>query len=194
MKKIMRKEIKFIIAIISIIFLTDYINLPSKLGLNMSNINWDFCMGILNVIVVILLYVITFKTLDERTIEREKNKIDISTLLLKECYNECLWYVNYLNEELVNKYIVPKIDFESTDHTIIKNLQNSPFLNEGTIMDFVKDGQITKEKLEGYFNVRKKFREYICMRIIVYDGPGHYMPLENTLRNTIDSEIKKLNR
>ncbi|WP_024346860.1 hypothetical protein [Lacrimispora indolis] len=192
MKKIMGREIKCIIVIISIIFLVDYINLPSKLGLTMSNINWDFSMGAFNIIVVVILYIVTFKTLDRRTIERENNKIEISTLLLKECYNECLWYVKYFDKEIVDKYVVPKIDFNSTDHAIIKNLQSAPFLNENAIIDFAKDGQITKERLEGYFNVRKRFREYIGMRIMLYDGPEIYEPLKINLYNTINSEIKNL--
>lgn len=43
---------------------------------------------------------------------------------------------------------------------------------------------------------RNKKNNSVCGRIgnkTSYDGPGHYMLLGNTLRNTIDSEIEKLN-
>lgn len=142
-----------IILIISLIIF-DYINLPSLLGLNMSNINWNFCMGILNIVVVIMLYVITYKKLDKRTIEREKNKKEISILLINECYQQCIKHVELLSEETIEKYIVPKIDFNSTDNKLIRNLADSPFVNENIIMDLVKDGQIAKQRIEKYFEIK----------------------------------------
>lgn len=56
------------------------------------------------------------------------------------------------------------MDFDSTDinNSIISNLQSTPFMSENTIMDFVKDGQVTKIQIEGYFRVRKKYRPIYC--------------------------------
>lgn len=163
------KKKNFIIAIVLIasLIVLDYVNIPSLLGLKMSNLNFDFWIGILNIIVIIALYIITYKKIDEKAIEREKNKYSISVLLLQECYQECIDYVELLNQEVVDKYIVPKMDFDSTDikNSIINNLQSTPFISENTIMDFVKDGQVSKIQIEGYFSVRKKFRQYINMRI-----------------------------
>lgn len=45
-----------IIFIISLIIF-DYMNLPSFFGFDMHNINWGFCMAILNITIVITLYV-----------------------------------------------------------------------------------------------------------------------------------------
>lgn len=180
-----------IILIISLIVF-DYINLPSFLGLNMLNINWDFCMGTLNIFVVIMLYIITFKKMDKRTIEREKNKSEISILLIKECYKECINYVEFLNQEAVEKYIVPKIDFNSTDNKIISNLKDSPFENENIIMDLVKDGQVIKERIEKYFEIKSIFSQYITMRIAFYDKADLYEPLKWKLLHKINMEIKNL--
>lgn len=181
----------YIILIISLIIF-DYINLPSLLGLNMFNINWDFCMGILNIVVVIMLYVITYKTLDKRTIEREKNKKEISILLINECYQECIKYVELLSQETVEKYIVPKIDFNSTDNKIICNLKDSPFANENIIIDLVNDGQITKQRIEKYFKIKGIFSQYITMRITFFDKSDFYEPLKNQLFREINIEIKNL--
>ena len=181
----------YIILIISLIIF-DYINLPSLLGLNMFNINWNFCMGILNIVVIIMLYVITYKTLDKRTVEREKNKKEISILLIKECYQECKKYVELLSQETVEKYIVPKIDINSTDNKIICNLKDSPFANENIIMDLVKDGQITKQRIEKYFKIKGIFNQYITMRITFFDKSDFYEPLKNQLFREINIEIKNL--
>lgn len=190
----MKKEIKMVIIIIVSLIILDYTNFPSLLGLRMSNINWDFCMGISNIILVIVLYVITYKALDERTIEREKNKKDISFLLIKECYFECLKWVDLLNQDMVEKYIVPKMDFNSTDNPIIANLRNSPFLNENIIMDLVKDGQVSKKQIEGYFRIKEKYSQYVNMRIIVYDDLNYYEPLKTDLCNSIKIEMKNLDK
>lgn len=184
----MKKTI--IISILIIIGITglDYINLPTLLGMNISNINWDFYMGLLNIVSVLVVFAITYQTLNkrevkihEKEIEREKNKYNISLLLLEDCYTECLNYINILNQENVDNYVLPKIDFDSTNPKIISNLQNAPFESESYLMDFVKDGQITRSQIEGYLIVKRKFRQYVNMRIIEYDNPAIYIPLKDEL-------------
>lgn len=192
MKK--RNIMIYVVLIFSLIIL-DYINLPSFLGLEMSNINGGFHMGILNIIVIITLYSITYKRLDERTIEREKNKNEISILLIRECYQECIEYVEFLNQKTVEEYITSKIDLDilHNKNTSIVNLENSPFLNEHIIVDLVKDGQMTKSQVEGYFRIKKKYKKYINMKITFFDDSRLYESLEMELRRTINSEIEKIN-
>ncbi|CCL26748.1 TPA: hypothetical protein ACSVPQ_001588 [Clostridioides difficile] len=185
----MKKTIIISILLIIGITVLDYINLPTLLGMNISNMNWDFYMGILNIISVLLVFIVTFKTLNKKEIVREKNKKDISILLLEECYKECQNYIDFLNDETVKKYVVPKIDFDSTDHKIIKNLRTAPFENENIIMDLVKDGQIPKQQIEGYFNIKRKFGQYVNMRILIFDGPHVYEPLKTELSKLLKDEI-----
>lgn len=134
----------------------------------------------------------TYKTLNEKTIERDKNKNEISSLLIKQCYQECIKYVELLNQETVQKYIVPKIDFDSTDHKIINNLKDSPFTNENIIMSLVKDGEITKQRIEKYFEIKGLFCKYITMRIIFFYKSDSYQTLKNRLFHEINIEIKSL--
>lgn len=191
-KLVVKNNITIFIIIIIILIIFDYINLPSFLGFDMLNINWNLCMLILNNVVVIMLYLITYKTLNERTIEREKNKNEISILLIKECYQECKNYVKFLNQKTVEEYILPKIDCDRTDNKIISNLKDSPFINENIIMDLVKDGQITKQQIERYFKIKGIFSQYITMRITFFDESHFYKPLEKQLYNEINMEIKNL--
>ncbi len=188
----MKKTIIVSILLIVGITVLDYINLPTLLGMNISNINWDFYIGFLNVLAIIAMYIITYKLLDKRAIKKEKNKKEISILLLKDCYEECYGYIKLLNDENVEKYIVPKIDFNATKPKQIVNLQNAPFDNENIIMDLVKDGQITSQQIEGYFNVKRKFRQYVNMRIITFDAPHIYIPLKEELFKVLNSEKLKI--
>lgn len=189
-----KRTVLLLVASIVALMLLDYINLPSLLGISTSNINLDFWMASLNIILVIVLYVITFKKIDEKSIEKEENKKTITILLMQKCYKECLYYVGLLNQETVEKYIVPKIDFNSTDSNkgIVSNLQAGPFLNELVIMDLVKDGQVTKAQIEGYFKVKEKYSQYVNMRIALFDAPTIYEPLAYDLHKAINEESKKL--
>ena len=172
-----------------VLVVLDYNNIPTLFGFEMKHINWNFLMGILNCIIVVMLYVVTYNTLDKRTAEREKNKTDNTMLLLKVCYKECTDYVRILDEKVVNTYIVPKIDFNSPKNAIVANLQESPFVNENIIMDLVKDGQVTQKQIESYIEIKKKYREYINMRITVYDAPEIYEPLAQELNELLEKEI-----
>lgn len=191
-----KKDIIITTTLIVSLIILDYFNMPSFLGFKMSNINFDFLIGILNIIIIIALYMITYKKIDERAIEKEKNKYSISILLFQECYRECITYVGLLDQVTVEKYIIPKIDFNSTDNStdnsIISNIQRSPFISETIIMDFIKDGQVTKTQIEGYFRVREKYKQYITARIILFDASHIYEPLKIDLYKIIEDENKKL--
>ncbi|ECL4453152.1 hypothetical protein FTE40_13395, partial [Listeria monocytogenes] len=56
--------------IILVILAVDYFNGLSAVGLDMMNINWS----LFNILVVIFLYLLTFKNIEARTILKEKNK------------------------------------------------------------------------------------------------------------------------
>lgn len=96
-----------------------------------------------------------------------------------------------LTQEIIEEYITPKIDFNSTSNKIVSNLQESPFLNENVIMDLVKDGQISKERIYYYFKIKDKYRQYINIRIIVYDKPDAYNSLKKELNSLINGELVK---
>ncbi len=192
-KKEFIKSFVIFIELIIILMLMDYMNFPTFLRFGLSNINIDFCMGILNTGVIIILYLITYKVLDERTVQRENNKKEISVLLIKECYLECISYLKILNQEAVEKYIVPKVDFDAVENRIVNNLQNAPFLNESIIMDLLKDGQISKKQIETYIIIKGKFRQYINVRITFYDKEKYYKIYERELQEMITMEIKNLN-
>lgn len=59
--------------------------------------------------------------------------------------------------------------FKSTDNKTIYNLKDSSFANENIIMDLVKDGQITKQRIEKYFKIKGIFSQYVTMRITFFD-------------------------
>ena len=178
-----------------VIIILDCENVPTLLGLNISNINWNFW----NTISVIIIFIVTYITLNIREIEiqereiiREKNKQDISLLILINCYEECKKYINMISDEIVNKYIIPKIDFNAKKSIIITNIQNAPFDNDNVVIDLGKDGQLSKEQVSNYFVIKDKFKQYINFRIIFYDCPNEYNYLKEELLRLLNNEISRL--
>lgn len=176
-----------IILFIAVILL-DLINVPSLMGIKTTNMNWDLCLGLFNLWIVVLLFLITYKKIDARNLEREDNKKDISVLLIVSCYDDCQNYLTLLTQETIEKYIIPKVDFNSTSNRVVTNLQEAPFANENVIMDLAKDGQLSKTQIESYFNVKNKYRIYISNRITFFDAPEIYNPLLADLKKTIEKE------
>lgn len=192
-----KKTDKIIVLLIIciIIIILDYENVPTLLGLNISNINWNFW----NTISVIIIFIVTYILLNIREIEiqereiiREKNKQDISLLILINCYEECKKYINMISEEIVNKYIIPKIDFNAEKSIIITNIQNAPFDNDNVVIDLGKDGQLSKDQVSNYFVIKDKFKQYINFRIIFYDCPNEYNYLKEELLGLLNTEISRL--
>ena len=70
----MKKTIILFIFFVIGVTILDYANIPTLVGLNVSNINWDFYMGTLNITSVLAVFIITFKLLNKKEIAREKNK------------------------------------------------------------------------------------------------------------------------
>lgn len=194
MYKIKIELLLSVILVLLAVTIIDYFNIPFLCGLRTSNMNWDFYMGFLNILAVTVMYIITYKTLDKKAVNKEKNKKDISIMLIKECYEECYNYIEFLNEQNVNKYIVPEVDFDSTKSQQIINLQKAPFGNDKIITELVKDGQVTCQQIEGYFNVKRKYVQYINIRIIAFDAPHIYNPLREELINMIASEKGKISK
>ena len=182
----------FLISII-LVFL-DYFNVFSTLGFRMGNINWDFTGMVITNVIVVLLFVITYETLDKRSAEKENNKRLIAISLIKQSYEQCVWYTDTLTKEIVETYIVPKMNFDggADENKVVTNLKNAPFENDGAILSLVYDGQVSVDTINGYFRIKQLFSQYITMRTTFFDAPNMYEPIIKDLRNEINLETAKL--
>ena len=195
MKKKVIRCIPYICCCISIVvFLLDLLNLPSHLGIEVSNINWDLNIGLLTNLIVVTLFSITYEILDKRTAEKEKNKEEISALLLKGSYDLCLQYMGYLSEKFVKKFIIPKMDFDGgiSENQVVENLKNAPFLNESIILSLATDGQISPCEIQNYYKIKQQFREFVTARTTFYDSPEIATPVIEKLKRAIEEAQRSL--
>lgn len=146
-------------------------------------------MQLIEPVVVIILYIITFCVIDKKSVEKERNKKEIANIILKNTYNDCLWWIDNMEGDLLSKYVVTKVDFTIANDPIVTNIENAPFDDEVFIMDFIKDGQIDKKRAEQYFEIKKLFQQYIAMRIILFDAVGATIELKYKLKDRIQDEL-----
>lgn len=190
-------SIALIIIISATLVVVDYFNLPSVLGLKMYSLNWEFLAIILNAIVIILLYIVTYFALDKKSIDREKNKNEIAIMLINKTYEDVKKQSNMMTIDTVRKYILPKIDFNSVENTVISNITALPFINENLILELAKEGHISKNVLEDYFSVKESYSVYINSIVTFFDASDLYIPMKNELDQTIQkaaNTLKKSNK
>lgn len=196
----------FIPAVVVIVL--DYFNLPSILGLKMSNVNYTLLDTVLNVSVVISLYIITFLLIDKRQIRKDDNAKGTADILMLSAYNQCKQLSKIVDtQSCLEKYIVPKIDFNKTDldNPVSLNLKNTPFTEHSHILSLAENGAISRGDLMNYFEIMELYKSFISLRITFYDMNdattdkqkefhSKIINDKNELDKLLDSEISKLRR
>lgn len=169
--KVIKKYIIVASIIIFIYLILDYFNIFSGIT---QNLNINLLNIIINSIVVIFVFLITYSLVDKRSFEKEEivknNKICTLNIMLKDVYSHCNKIIDMLdNEELMEKYIIPKIDFDSMQNQVEDNLKELPFKNETYIVELFSDGIVTKEVISNYFKFKNLYQQYIGTKITFFD-------------------------
>ena len=127
--------------------------------------------------------------------EKKKNQEYVLRQLLVETYTECKNIIKLLdNNEILSKYIVPKVDFNKTDfdNFVITNLKNRPFKNESTILDLFKEGIFSTIHLHYYLRIKSAYQSYISNRITFFDRKELTENTKIKLNKDLDSEFNNL--
>lgn len=181
------------IILISLIFL-DYFNVLSKYQIMVTNFNLDFWNIFINLLVVIILYIITYSLIDKKIVEQSKNKSNIAFLLLKETYSACKEDIEWMEKEDYRNDASKKIkgDEDLNNSVVYRRLVESPFENHDMILSFAKEGIITSTQLEDYLIVKKEFRIFITMSIVFYDKFEYVIDSKSKIEKNIDRAMNNL--
>ena len=154
-----------------IVLILDYFNIFNFIT---KNLNFDFLNIFINSIIVIFIFVITYILVEQKSFDIQKDieqkKIKVLVTLLLRMYYKCIENINLLqNQELLEKYIIPKCDFNSTNDPFVNNFKNYPFDFENRAIDLMQTGIMDVEYLDNYLNIKDLYRKYIDMRITFFD-------------------------
>lgn len=190
------KTIFISLVLIVIVILIDFFNLFSTIS---CKLNSSFLEIIINNIIIIMMFIITYFLIDKRNMEKDeekrKNQEYVLKQLLVETYSECKKTIKLLDDnEILSKYIVPKVDFDKTDldNVVVINLKNSPFKNESTILDLFKEGIFSTIHLHNYLRIKSEYQGYISIRITFFDKEELTQNSKKKINEDLDSEFKYL--
>lgn len=205
--------ILIIIALVStgIVLISDYYG---ALGFISSKLNYDFLNIYFNVLAIVVMFIITYNLVERKMLENEQkaaereqeqidNKKNILLIFLKEAYKSCLDEIKLIdNQHLLERYIVPKIDFHATKDKIMENISNLPFESDEYIIEIFTSGAINKSFFEEYLNIKNKYRSFINMRISFFDAEkndrsdlvDYIDSLRTSLYEAINNQQKRINQ
>ena len=172
MKKKYKNIVMFLIVGFCLYILFDHFNIPSKIGLTVSNLNNDILGIATSAEVAFIIYFISYNEMDDRKIKREENSRNTAKALLINTYIECLDNLKLVNDkQIVKEFIVPKVNFDKTDseNKVVRNLQTLSFETLEIVMQFSKEGFIEKSVLETYFSIKKEYNFVISSKITFFD-------------------------
>ena len=194
MDKNTKKYILIFIIFTLVYLIIDYLNLPTLLNIYIDNINSNLLDIFINSIIVIILYLITYLTIDKRTIEKSKNKKDVYKQILINMYSECIQTLNLIHDENILNKIIKQVDGNAPiiENKIVNNLMNLPFENKDTILDFAKSGEIDVNTFQRFLNIQSDYRKYINMLIICFDRQEYIEKLKVELLKKLNKEVKLL--
>lgn len=181
------------VAIVSLCLL-DYFNVFSRIGVDISNMNWDVISLAVGNIIVVLLFLITYLIVDSRSIQREKNQLMTTYLTLLGIYERCKDMVDIFNKEDLRLRAVQKCDGDkllSEDKSHMRFL-NYPFENESAIYDLAGAGILSKTVFEEYITIKKHYQKYINVSIVFNDHYDQFKPVEAEVSKELKSAIEKL--
>lgn len=169
-------ELKIIISVFIIFFLVyiiiDYFNVAAFLGLHITNLNMEFFDIFFNSFIAILLYIITYYTIDKKQINKENNATSTAYILMLLSYKKCKDTIELFDkDEIVYKYVVPKVDFEKTpkDNPVVKSIESQPFETFEQVLQMSQSGQVSKERLQAYFLIFEQYKLYVSLKITFFD-------------------------
>ncbi|EAF1438984.1 hypothetical protein CHJ26_06040 [Listeria monocytogenes] len=147
--------------------------------LNMTNINWS----LINILVVIFLYLLTFKNIEARTISKEINKEEIVYALLKECYEK-------MNDNLNDYYDLKDIIVRENIDVLI----DVTFMYDNLIQEYIKEGVLTKEELTNYHKIKSRFKKTVGFLLFFNRKPKLTCKEQKTVQSKYEDSKKELEK
>lgn len=175
-------------------FLVDYLNIPTLLGLRISEMNMAALDVFSNAITAILIFALTYYFVERWNIRRQDNQKQMATLLLGKTYNDCMFYLSCFDAVALQK-IVERTDFNAyyNHDSPAAKFADIPFENEQSIMQYAGEGIIPSSIIEKYFEVKDEFSKHITMSVTFFDHLELIKPTRAELLKLINEAKKEVN-
>lgn len=171
-------------------FVLDYVDFTAIVGIKINNINMGFFNVFFNSLVVLVLYILTYFVIDKRQVQKDKYARMTAQTLITVSYKNCYDTMKLLaNQEIVEKYIVPKVDFNKAnlDNRVVTNLRENPFSEYEHILSMAENGYVTNDELKTYLSIKEQYQSYVSNRITFFDIRNAVTEIQIQMKNSIES-------
>lgn len=171
----------------------DYFDLFSLVGINTNQINLDVISIVVGNSIVVLLYMITYFSLDSRNIKKRKNQRAIAELLLCSTYEKTKELVDLFSKADVTETAAKKCDFDKLEFEdlVLQKYFELPFDHNDMICKFAETGIIDGEEFKQYLEIRAMYRSHIRIKITFYDRPEMQTFKKDKLLDYLNENINK---
>lgn len=173
----------------------DYFNVFSALGIETSNLNLGVFSTVINSVIVIALYIITFEFVDKKNEKRNKNKEEVAAQLLITIYSECLKNIDIMCDPdlycKVTRFVDPDKLIEKDNK--FRVFENLPFDNESDLIDFFKEGTLSSEDFKKYMDNKSNYRMFMSVSLIFPDFSEKVNIYKVKACSVLNDTIKQLN-
>ena len=189
-----KKIVVIFLIILVVTLITDYFNVMYPIS---KNFNYDFLNIVMNSLVVVFIFLLTYHMIEKQTLDNatriENNKRNTLKVLLNQVKSECNYTLDYIEDQNnLEKYIIPKINFNALNDSFEEKLKNIPFKNEQSIIDLFKDGVANFDNLQKYMSLKEKFQQYVLLKITFFDLEKQKEKVPKDKYSIVKKQIKEL--
>ena len=162
-----------VIIVFIAILAIDYFDLPSKLGLDVANMNMSLVGIVAGAFITLSLFIITYYLIDQWNVRKNKNKQEIAMHVLKETYSTCKEDLKMIDDPTVLNALVKHTDFNKANDETSPSVRYAkvPFANESILMQLCTEGIVSAQQLECYLNLKTEYRKHCEMQVTFFDAP-----------------------
>lgn len=171
--------------------LLDYLNIPSLLGVHISEINMDALGIFTSVITAVIIFLLTFFLVERWDLRKQFNQTQMASMFLSKTYKDCKFYLSGLDLGALDK-LVKRTDFNAyyNHDSPAARYADIPFENEQKIMQYAEEGIVSSAIIEKYLEVKNEYLKHITMSVIFFDHPEIVQPTRKDLLKLIEDAEK----
>lgn len=175
-----------------ILFVFDVFNIPTKLGFNIKVVNNDVWSVVLENIVVITLFIVTFLLFDKRNIEKDNLGKFAGAVTLLNTYKQLSTLLIPLKALIESDNIDEPQSEEIFSQGQIDYLSHKPLEYDEKIFKLLQNGYIKKDQYEKYDTIIKKYKIVVLFLTETKIKKEYISKHFDSLNDDLEKEIKAI--
>ena len=156
--------------------LLDYYNIPTKLHIDISQINTDFLSITANVSIAIIIFALGYYLIEQWNLRKLQNQKATAEIFLCSIYEECLDSIKLLDMPTVVQTLFlqtdPNENYNALDHlSPVMKYSQITFMNESQLMSYFESGVLSPQQFQLYLSIKSSYCHYVTRRILAFDRP-----------------------